>query len=391
MLNIKTSLLALLWISPSWLQASEICEVIASKDYQIKVSTIATGLAHPWSMAFLPSAKAEQWQMLISERNGQLKRVDHLGEVTLIAGAPSAQQLGQGGLLGVAISPDFSTDKQIFIAYSQSAANGAANTAIARATLAGDELHNVRTIFSAKPLHQGGRHFGGRLAIRGQCLLLSLGDRGDREQAQDLQTHTGSLVAVTFAGLPCPSNPTFASAALAEIVSYGHRNIQGLTLDDSGNIWTHEHGPQGGDELNLIKPGANYGWPTITYGKNYGTGTAIGIGTERMGMQQPLYYWVPSIAPSGLLIYSGGLFSQWQGDVLLGSLKFGLLVRLQRQGDRIIDEERLLGNQFGRIRDVAQGPEGAIYLLTDSANGSLLKLTPYALNRHPTAESEARQ
>lgn len=351
-------------------------ETIKSQDYSILVKTLAEGLDRPWSMALLPGSNT-RW--LVSERNGELKLIDADGKVTQVIGGPDAWQRGQGGLLGVAVSPDFADTGEVFIAFSEGTRGNQASTAIAKGLLQGNRLLNVKTIFSANPKHSGGRHFGGRLAVQDECLWLTLGDRGERPSSQDLSSHTGSLLRLTFDGAPCPGNPEWQQAdAQPEIYSYGHRNIQGIAVDDNGDVWTHEHGPQGGDELNLIARGSNYGWPVITYGKNYGTGTDIGEGTHKQGMEQPLHYWVPSIAPSGMVSYSGKLFDKWNGDLLLGSLKFGLLVRLELKDGKVVSEEQLLDNQFGRIRDVTTGPDGAIYLLTDSSNGKLLKLTPAA-------------
>ncbi|MCL1036306.1 PQQ-dependent sugar dehydrogenase [Shewanella submarina] len=349
-------------------------ETIKSQNYSIQVDTLAEGLERPWSMALLPG-ESPQW--LVSERNGELKLIGSDGKVTDIEGGPDAWQRGQGGLLGVAVSPEFAKTGEVFIAFSEGTRGNQASTAVAKGQLMGNRLVNVKTIFSANPKHSGGRHFGGRLAVQDQCLWLTLGDRGERPSSQDLTSHTGSLLRLTFDGAPCAGNPSWQEkGAQPEIYSYGHRNIQGIAITDKGDLWTHEHGPQGGDELNLIAKGNNYGWPVITYGKNYGTGTDIGEGTEKQGMEQPVHYWVPSIAPSGMTAYKGKLFSKWNGDLLLGSLKFGLLVRLEIKDGEIVSEERLLDNQFGRIRDVAIDPEGVIYLLTDSSNGKLLKLTP---------------
>ncbi|MGI2261166.1 PQQ-dependent sugar dehydrogenase [Shewanella sp. GXUN23E] len=358
------------------LAAPALAASVTSTDYLIDVQPVASGLNHPWSMAWLPG-KPGHW--LVSERNGRLLLIDSQGKITRIEGAPDAMKKGQGGLLGVALSPDFASSGEIFVAFAEAdKSNGnLASTAVAKGKLVANRLIALETIFSASPRFAGTHHFGGRLAVQDDCLWLTLGDRGERSSAQDLNSHNGSVLRITFDGLPCPGNPQWQDAgARPEIYTYGHRNIQGLAVTPTGEIWVHEHGPQGGDELNLIAKGSNYGWPVITYGKNYGSGTDIGEGSHKEGMQQPVHYWVPSIAPSGLSSYQGKLFEKWHGNLLLGSLKFGLLVRLELRDGKVVAQEQLLNNQFGRIRDVAVGPDDAIYLLTDSNDGQLLRLTP---------------
>ena len=232
-----------------------------------------------------------------------------------------------------------------------------------------------------QPKSGTGRHFGSRLVFDGKGhLYITLGDRGERPRAQQLDDHAGSVIRLNDDGSVPPDNPYIATdKALPEIFSYGNRNMQGAALHPrTGELWTHEHGPQGGDEINVIRAGVNYGWPVITYGVNYGIGTRIGAGTHQEGMAQPLYYWVPSIAPSGMAFYTGDAIPQWQGNLLVGSLKFSALVRLELDGEKVLHEERLLRGELGRIRDVRQGPDGLVYLLTDASNGGLFRLSPVA-------------
>ncbi|WP_245621478.1 PQQ-dependent sugar dehydrogenase [Enterovibrio calviensis] len=362
-------------------------ETIKSQKHSFTVSTLATGLNHPWSLVFLPDAS-----MLISERNGGLKHVSTDYVVTNVNGLPDKLNYsGQGGLLGLALSPDFETSKKIYLAYAEKGDYRKSGTSVVSATLDEDtrtgarSLSNITQIFQQYPKLAGGRHFGGRLLATEQHLYIALGDRGNRDKAQQNDSHIGTLVRLNLDGSIPEDNPFLSDpTAKPEIFSFGHRNIQGMTLDNDGtSLWTHEHGPQGGDELNLITSGTNYGWPTITYGVNYVTGSSIGQGTTAEGMAQPVEYWVPSIAPSGLDMVKGKAFPNWQGDILLGSLKFGLLVRLEiedTQGKYVVAQEKLLDGKFGRIRDVVEGPDGLIYLLTDSSDGAVLRLSPAPIN-----------
>jgi len=252
-------------------------------------------------------------------------------------------------------------------------------TAVARGRLEGMRLNDTEVLFRLAPKSSTSHHFGSRLVFDRQGhLFITLGDRGDRPRAQDLADHAGSVIRLNDDGSIPADNPLVGRTdARPEIYSYGHRNIQGASLHpESGRLWTHEHGPQGGDEINLPEAGMNYGWPVITYGVNYGIGTRIGEGTEKPGMAQPLYYWDPSIAPSGMAFYQGDAFPAWQGDLFVGSLKFRLLVRLRIQNGKVVHEERMLKGELGRIRDVRLGPDGLLYLLTDEDDGRLIRLIP---------------
>ena len=349
-------------------------ESMQSDLHDFRVEVVTGGLDHPWGMAFLPSN-----DILVTERSGRL-RIIRRGELlsTPIAGLPTIREKGQGGLLGIALHPDFKENRWLYLSFA-AGGQGGYGTEVIRGRLQGMQLDDVETIFRALPKSRGGRHFGSRLVFgRDGTLYISLGDRGERQSAQQLNDHRGSLIRVNEDGSVPEDNPFVGKADIkTEIFTYGNRNIQGMTLNPTtGDIWTHEHGPQGGDEVNIMKPGANYGWPVITYGVNYVIGTKIGEGTHKEGMLQPIHTWVPSIAPSGMSFYTGERFPNWKGDLFVGSLKFGLLVRLDVDGNKIVGEERMLNGRFGRIRDVIQGPDDLLYLLTDASNGSLLKLIP---------------
>jgi glucose/arabinose dehydrogenase len=350
-----------------------------SSQQAFRVETVVEGLSNPWGMTFLPNG-----DILVTERSGMLRLVQNgrLLEAP-IAGLPDIEEVGQGGLLGIALHPDFARNRWVYLAYAGEE-NGEHNTEVLRGRLEGSALVDVQTVFTALPKTRGGRHFGSRLVFApDKTLYASLGDRGAspslgyEHPSQILSSHTGSLIRINDDGSVPDDNPFLGNRdAQPEIFTYGNRNIQGMTLHPQTNqVWTHEHGPQGGDEINIMRAGVNYGWPVITYGRNYGFGTKIGEGTHKAGMEQPVYTWVPSIAPSGMTFYTGDKLKGWTGDLFVGSLKFGLLVRLDVEGDTITGEERLLKSEYGRIRDVVQGPDGYLYLLTDARNGKLLKIT----------------
>ncbi len=368
-----SSLLLLVAVS---VPAQEIrAERIETEEAVIEVSPVVDGLRNPWGFAFLPDG-----DILVTERGGAL-RVIRGGRLLdePVAGLPDLDQHGQGGLLDVALDPRFEENRLLYLSYA-GRGEGGYSTEVLRGRLEGDSLQDPQVIFRAAPKTDGKRHFGSRLLFGpDDRLYVSLGDRGDRASAQDLSSHNGTLVRLNPDGSVPDDNPFVGrSDARPEIYTLGNRNMQGMALRPNGQIWTHEHGPQGGDELNLVQAGVNYGWPVITYGRNYGIGTQIGEGTEKEGMAQPVHYWVPSIAPSGMTFYTGDAFPAWQGDLFVGSLKFGQLVRLTLDGDRVTAEERMLDDAFGRIRDVAQGPDGMLWLLTDERNGRLLRITPAA-------------
>ena len=347
---------------------------IAEEKNSFKVTTLVEGLEHPWAMAFLPDNR-----ILITERPGRLRLVDK-GRLhpQAITGLPEIAAEGQGGLLDVVLHPDYQNNGWIYFSYSADDVNGI-GTEVARARLEGMKLTNREIIFRVEKKSEGGRHFGSRLVFdRDNYLYISAGERGGRPRAQDVNDHAGSIIRLHDDGRVPKDNPFVGQRnAKPEIYSYGHRNPQGMTLDPiTGEVWIHEHGPQGGDEINIIQSGKNYGWPVITYGVNYGWGTEIGEGRKKQGMEQPLYYWDPSIAPSGMAFYEGDKFPQWQGNLFVGSLKFQLLVRLELQNNKVIKEERLLADEYGRIRDVRNGPDGYLYLLTDKEDGALLRLEP---------------
>jgi aldose sugar dehydrogenase len=343
-----------------------------SELHDFRVATVVEGLNHPWAMAFLPNG-----DILVTERAGRL-RIIRDGRLLAdpVAGLPDITAQGQGGLLDITLHPAFQDNRLLYLSYAASGSGGY-GTEVARGRYRDGVLEDVEVIFRALPREGGGRHFGSRLVFDNEgYLYVTLGDRGQQATGQDLTTHTGSIIRIRDDGSVPDDNP-FTDGERPEIFSYGHRNVQGAALHpDTGVLWTHEHGPQGGDELNIVRRGANYGWPVITYGVNYGSGTKIGEGTEKPGMEQPLWYWVPSIAPSGMTFYTGDRFPAWRNSVFVGALKFELLARLELDGDKVVNEERMLEGAYGRIRAVAQGPDGNLYLLTDEGNGSLLRIEP---------------
>ena len=351
----------------------------------VRAEPVASGLQNPWGLAFLP-----QGRFLVTERPGRMRVVEADGKLgPALAGLPAIDAGGQGGLLDVVTDSDFAANRRLYFCYSEAAPSGGNSTALASATLAADNsrLDSVKVIFSQKPKFSSSAHFGCRI-VEGQkdgkadgTLFLTLGDRYSRMQdAQKLDNHHGKVVRIYKDGSVPKDNPFVGRAgALPEIWSYGHRNMQGAALAPDGSYWTHEHGPQGGDEINLPQPGRNYGWPVITYGENYGGGK-MGEGiTAKTGMEQPLHYWVPSIAPSGMAFLRSERYGKaWQGNLFVGSLKFGYLNRIELEQPfqgKVLREHKLLEGA-GRIRDVRQGPDGLLYVLTDSPQGRLLRLQP---------------
>jgi aldose sugar dehydrogenase len=340
------------------------------------VETIAKGLEHPWGLAFLPDGS-----LLVTERPGRLRivRAGKLSEP--LANVPDVAARGQGGLLDVALHPQFATNRLVYLSFAEQRGLLSNGTSLAKARLSDDgrALENVEIIFQQKPAITSTAHFGGRISFAPDGnLFLTLGDRySQRDSAQDLSTHLGKIVRLTDMGKAAPNNPYVGQAnALPEIWSFGHRNPQGATVEPAtGAYWTVEHGAQGGDEVNRPDAAKNYGWPVITYGKDY-SGAKIGVGTSQDGMEQPLHYWDPSIAPSGLAFYQGSQFPQWNGDLLVGALAGMKLVRLDIENGKVVGEEALLENLGERIRDVRVNTNGDIFLLTDSPDGRILQLKP---------------
>lgn len=328
---------------------------------------------HPWDMVFLPNN-----EILVSERGGTLWRLQpDVDEPQQVPGLPLTATRGQGGLMGLALHPQFAQQPWLYWAYVGEDSNGY-HTQVARGQYRDGALSQVEIIFKAEPKRRGGRHFGGRLLFDRQgYLYIGLGDRGQRQLAQDLSDHTGSVIRLHADGRVPADNPFVnTDGARPEIYSYGHRNIQGMALNPAnGQVWVHEHGPRGGDEINIVKAGANYGWPLVTFGEEYSGGPVGDGATSAPGLSDPLYYWTPSIAPSGMTFYSGERYQGWRGNLIVGALKYQLLARLSFAANGTIKEERLLEGELGRIRAVQQGPDGWLYVLTDESNGGLYRLT----------------
>ena len=341
----------------------------------IRLVTVASGLEHPWGMAFLPDGRA-----LVTERPGRLRIVTLDGTVgPALGGVPAVDAVGQGGLLDVALDPDFAANRLVYLSYAEPR-NGGNGTAVARGRLEDGRLADVQVIFRQQPTVTGGHHFGSRLVFaRDDRLFVTLGERNsERARAQSLDTHLGKVVRIECDGRVPADNPFVGRpGALPEIWSYGHRNLQGAALHPgTGELWTIEHGPKGGDELNRTRPGLNFGWPKVSYGVEY-SGAKISDSPTAPGIEPPVHYWVPSIATSGLTFYTGDRFPQWQGNAFVGGLKSEAVSRLEFDGDRVVHEEVLLREVVDdRVRDVEQGPDGFIYLLTDEAEGRLLRMEP---------------
>lgn len=347
----------------------------AATPFPGRISTIARDLEHPWGIALLPDG-----DVLVTERPGRLRRIRPDGTVSApLAGVPAVQAAGQGGLLDVTTSPGFAGDRLVYLAFSEPGPGGA-GTAVARGRLGADGLEDTTVVWRQQPKVPGVNHFGSRLVFAPDgTLFVTLGDRfAFRDGAQRLSSTLGKVVRLRPDGTAPPDNP-FArtAAALPEIWSYGHRNIQAAAIEPaSGRLWTVEHGARGGDELNRPDAGANYGWPRITYGVDY-DGTTIGEGTAAPGLEQPRYYWDPVIAPSGATFYTGDAFPGWRGSLLVGSLRPGGLVRLVLDGTRVVREERYRdGALAARVRDVVQAPDGGLLVVTDADDGALLRLEP---------------
>ncbi len=350
-------------------------DTVRTETETIRVVPVTSGLAHPWGLAFLPDGR-----MLVTERAGRVRIVGRDGKLAPepVAGLPKIEEYGQGGLLDVALHPRFTENGLVYLSFAERG-DGGYGTAVLRGRLVSERLDAVEVIYRQAPKSRTGRHFGSRLVFdRAGFLYVTQGDRGEEARAQKLDDLAGKVVRLHDDGRVPSDNPFVGKpGARPEIFTLGNRNVQGAALHPvTGELWSHEHGPQGGDEVNILRKGVNYGWPVITYGVNYGIGTKIGEGTSKPGMAQPLHYWVPSIAPSGMAFYTGDKFPAWRGDLFVGALRDQLLVRLRLDGEKVVKEERMLQGAVGRIRDVRQGPDGNLYLLTDSSNGALIRLEP---------------
>ncbi|ODT70052.1 MAG: hypothetical protein ABS75_14570 [Pelagibacterium sp. SCN 63-23] len=359
--------------------APALAQLVESSAGPLRATILAEGLEYPWALAFLPEGR-----FLVSERPGRLRIVENGVVGGPIAGLPAVAARGQGGLLDVVLAADFAESGRLFLSYAEPAADAGqargAGTAVmaARLVLDGDggQLEDQEVIFRMNNFTTSNRHFGSRIVPGADGnLFVTLGERGDMTRAQDPADLAGGVVRIGIDGSVPEDNPRLDGWA-PEFWSIGHRNPQGATLRQSdGALFAVEHGARGGDELNLVRAGANYGWPVIAYGLDY-SGAPIGEGREKAGLEQPLHYWDPSISPSGLDFYEGDLLPGWEGDLLLGGLSGTVLVRLDMEGDAVVGEERLFEGQLGRVRDVRVGADGAIYLLTDAGNGRLIRVAP---------------
>lgn len=345
----------------------------SSEQADFQLETVADGLEHPWAIAFLPDGN-----QLVTERAGRLRLIrDGKLVEDPVSGVPSVAANGQGGLLDLLLHPDFEQNRRLFLSYAHRNDDGL-TTRVASAEYRDNALEDVEVIFEAEPRSGTSRHFAGRMVIPSDGhLYVAVGDRGEMERAQDFGDDAGAVHRITINGDAPDDNPfQNRKDARTTLFTKGNRNIQGMTLHpESGEIWSHEHGPRGGDEVNIIEAGTNYGWPEITYGINY-SGTPITDETHKDGMAQPLHYWDPSIAPSGMAFYTGDDFSEWQGDLFVGALKMQKLVRLELDGREVVGEEDLLADLGERIRAVNMGPDGHLWLLTDDADGKVLKVVP---------------
>ncbi|HEY0120388.1 MAG TPA: PQQ-dependent sugar dehydrogenase [Rhizobium sp.] len=349
-------------------------KTVNTQKVAVKVETIASGLDHPWAVEALPDGA-----YLVTERPGHMRIIRNSKASDPIAGVPKVHARGQGGLLDIALDPKFASNRTIFFTASITESGGS-GTAVFRAVLSEDErrLTDVKRIFLMNKLSRGNIQYGSRIAIaRDGSLFVSLGDRGEQDRAQDFHDDAGSIIHIKADGSIPADNP-FKDGAKAqpEIWTKGHRNPQGISFDATdGRLYTAEHGARGGDEINMPEAGKNYGWPVISYGRNY-SGTKIGIGTAKEGMEQPIFYWDPSIAPGGIAVYRGKMFPEWNGDFLVTALKFKLLSRLDRdRNGKVIERERMFEGDFGRLRDVVVAPDGALLITTDEDDGALLRVS----------------
>ena len=360
--------------------AQAVDRTVDSEKGRLRVVTVASGLEHPWALDFLPDGR-----ILVTERPGRLRIVGPDGKLSApVAGVPAVDARGQGGLLDVTVHPDFARNRLVYLSYAEAGEGGANGTAAARGRLAedGSRLTDVTVVFRQEPKLPSTAHFGSRVVFDGAGLMyVTTGERSQdrfREQAQDLGSLLGKVVRLTDDGKVPPDNPFVGrQGARPEIWSYGHRNVQGAAINPAtGRLWTIEHGPRGGDEINIPEPGRNYGWPVVSHGVNY-SGTAVGSGQKAApGMEDPIYTWTPVIAPGGMTFYAAGLFPRWQGNLLIAGLVADAIVRLELDGNRVVREERLLRDLGQRVRDVAVAADGAVYAVTDENNGEIWRLTP---------------
>jgi aldose sugar dehydrogenase len=352
------------------LMSSAQAKTLDAGSEKVEIVTLSDKLDSPWSMAFLPDGR-----MLVTEQSGKL-RVFENGKLLpqAVSGTPEVVDDGQGGLLDVALHPDFSKNQLVYLTFTGKG-KGGTGVEVFRGKLEGMTLKNGEVIFRQQPKIKSNKHFGSRIVFDRQGFLyITMGDRGDQDRAQKQDQHIGTVVRLNDDGSVPQDNPFIGKkGVLPEIYTYGHRNVQGAALHPvTGDVWTNEHGPQGGDELNILKAGTNYGWPVITYGVNYITGTKIGEGTYKTGMAQPIHKWVPSIAPGSMTFYTGDTFPSWKGSLFVTAMRFMWLTRLTLEGDRVVGEEQLLKG-IGRPRDIRQGPDEFLYVLT---NDKLLQLRP---------------
>ena len=361
---------------PAFPGQTRACGVKSNVAYDVTV--VAKGLEHPWAVEPLPGG-----DLLVTERPGRMRIVSAPGKVgEPLAGLPKVDACGQGGLLDVALSPEFKSDRTIYWSYSEPRQDGNA-TSVARGVLSSDRrrLEQVRVILRALPTYDGDKHFGSRLAFGPDGMLyVTLGERSDkpmRPQAQQLNSHMGKILRINPDGTVPKDNPFVGQAnARPEIWSLGHRNVQAAAFDPDGKLWEVEHGTNGGDELNLVQKGKNYGWPLVAYGEEYSGSAIPGAVTAKEGYEQPVYYWDPVIAPSGMQFYTGDAFPAWKGNLFVGDMKDTELVRLTLENGKVTGEEHLLKDRGQRVRDVRQGPDGALYLVTDKENGELWRIAP---------------
>lgn len=347
---------------------------VSSRVERFRVIRIASGLEYPWGLTFLPNGS-----LLVTERVGRMWILGEGRTKQSVVGLPSMVTGGQGGLLDVALDPAFSANRWIYFSYAAPGPRETAGTAVARARLEGNQLRDFRILYEMRHKTSSTLHFGSRIVFgKDGMLYISTGERGERNRAQDLSDTAGKVLRIHPDGRIPQDNPWIGQKNVSpEIYTYGHRNIQGMAVHpDTGKIWIHEHGPRGGDEINVLIPGANYGWPVITYGREYSGNTPIGEGTHKEGMEQPLLQWTPSIAPSGMTFYTGNRFPRWKGNLFVGALVGQHLRRLVVNGEQVVEEEVLLHQQIGRIRDVRTGPDGFLYVITDEKNGGVFRLEP---------------